>query len=135
MARLQAVTAIAAAADHVRAILVDLPGYDAWNPFTFSVTSTLESGAPLTMRVRFGPGRERTDHHVVSVVDPLRTQCDCSRLEVRGTPRLVGTQRAASTTQTPVHVAPPMAQHHVRRRVTCSSQRVPPDLWRHVTRV
>jgi hypothetical protein len=43
---------IDARAEHVWFVLVDLPGYDAWNPFTVSMRSSLEVGAPVDMRVR-----------------------------------------------------------------------------------
>ncbi len=36
----------------VWATLVDLPSYPTWNPFTVSVRSSLEVGAPVRMRVR-----------------------------------------------------------------------------------
>jgi hypothetical protein len=89
MARLQAAAEIDAPAEHVWAILVDLPAYDAWNPFTYSVASSLAVGAPLTMRVRLAPGRERVDRHIVSVVAPPRELC----WDFVGPPALLRTRR------------------------------------------
>ena len=52
-----AASEIEAPPDRVWEILVDLPGYPAWNPFTSRVDSTLEPGAPVRMQVRMGPRR------------------------------------------------------------------------------
>ncbi|GAB4207502.1 MAG: hypothetical protein OHK0013_25200 [Sandaracinaceae bacterium] len=43
---------IDASAERVWSVLVDFPSYDAWNPFTVSMRSSLEVGAPVDMRVR-----------------------------------------------------------------------------------
>ena len=43
---------IAAPADLVWDILVDLPRYGAWNPFCIAAASTLEIGAPIVMTMR-----------------------------------------------------------------------------------
>jgi uncharacterized protein YndB with AHSA1/START domain len=43
---------IDAPASRVWSVLVDLPRYGEWNPFTVSMTSTLTIGGPIDMRVR-----------------------------------------------------------------------------------
>ena len=48
---------IAAPPEAVWAVLVDLPRYAEWNPFTTEVRSSLEPGAPVDMRVRMSRWR------------------------------------------------------------------------------
>lgn len=61
---------IAAPPDEVFAVLVDLDGYGAWNPFTPRVRSTLEVGAPVRLDVVLGPRRRTRSTNVVEAVDP-----------------------------------------------------------------
>lgn len=48
---------IEASASEVWAVLVDLPRYGEWNPFTVSMKSTLAVGSPIDMRVRMSRWR------------------------------------------------------------------------------
>ncbi len=52
-------------------MLVDLPRYGEWNPFTVAVRSTLEVGAEVDMDVRLN-GRMRRQRETVLAVQPHR---------------------------------------------------------------
>jgi len=65
----EATAEIAATPEQVWAALLDLDGYDAWNPFTPRVHSTLEVGAPVHLDVVLGPGRRTRSTNTVEVVD------------------------------------------------------------------
>jgi uncharacterized protein YndB with AHSA1/START domain len=59
---------IAAPRDVVWAILRDFDAYPEWNPFTTSVTTTLEPGANVEMQVRLRPPKSIHQVEFVSKV-------------------------------------------------------------------
>ncbi|MQY22147.1 SRPBCC domain-containing protein [Nocardia macrotermitis] len=61
---------IDAPAEVVWQVLTDFPRYREWNPFCVSAESTLEPGAPITMRVRLLGSGERTQREWIRSVDP-----------------------------------------------------------------
>jgi hypothetical protein len=60
-----------ASPEQVWEVLVDLPRYGEWNPFTIAVRSKLEVGASVDMDVRLN-GRVRRQRETVRVVQPHR---------------------------------------------------------------
>jgi hypothetical protein len=64
---------IAAPAERIWAVLVDLDGYAAWNVFTPRVRSSLAVGDPVHLDVVLGPRRRtRSVNHVEVVEEPHR---------------------------------------------------------------
>jgi uncharacterized protein YndB with AHSA1/START domain len=65
---------IAAPASFVWDVLVDYPNYPQWNPYTVSVATTLEIGAPidLTLPAVDGSGGTFLNREHVRIVDPPR---------------------------------------------------------------
>jgi len=61
---------IDAPAEVVWRVLTDFPRYGEWNPFCVSAESTLEPGAPITMRVRLLGSGERTQREYIRSVTP-----------------------------------------------------------------
>lgn len=68
----EASVVIDAPSEQVWAVLVDLDGYGAWNPFTPSVRSTLTVGDPVHLDVVLGPRRRTRSTNTVEVVDAPR---------------------------------------------------------------
>lgn len=54
--------------ERVWAILLDLPRYSQWNPFTYRVDSTLVVGAPVDLYVRMRKRGERVQREYVRTV-------------------------------------------------------------------
>ena len=54
--------------EKVWAILLDLPRYPEWNPFTYRVDSTLAIGAPVDLYVRMRKRGERVQREYVRTV-------------------------------------------------------------------
>jgi len=64
---------IAASAERIWSVLVDLDGYGSWNTFTPRVRSTLVVGEPVHLDVVLGPRRRtRSVNHVEVVEAPSR---------------------------------------------------------------
>ena len=63
---------ISAPPEAVWAVLIDLPGYADWNPFTTAARSTLQVGDPISLRVDMGYMR-LTQVEYIAEVTPLQT--------------------------------------------------------------
>lgn len=59
--------------EKVWAILLDLPRYPEWNPFTYRVDSTLAIGAPVDLYVRMRKRGERVQREYVRTVQAPTT--------------------------------------------------------------
>lgn len=59
--------------EKVWAILLDLPRYPEWNPFTYRVDSTLTIGAPVDLYVRMRKRGERVQREYVRTVQAPTT--------------------------------------------------------------
>ena len=59
--------------EKVWAILLDLPRYPEWNPFTYRVDSTLAIGAPVDLYVRMRKRGERVQREYVCTVQAPTT--------------------------------------------------------------
>ena len=62
---------IDASADEVFAILMNLEGYPEWNPFTVSVRTTFEMGAPVDMKVQLTARYLRDQREFIREIDPV----------------------------------------------------------------
>jgi hypothetical protein len=65
---------IAASADTVFALLVDLPGYPAWNPWIVEAQGPVAPGATVLLQVASGGSTTRYQHTVL-VVEPATRFC------------------------------------------------------------
>ncbi len=61
---------IAAPAERVWEILIDLAGYETWNPFTPRIDATLRVGDPVVLTVAMRPGRTLIQREVCTAYDP-----------------------------------------------------------------
>jgi hypothetical protein len=68
--RVTATSHIAASAEQVWQVLVDLDAYERWNPFTPRVRSRLGVGDPVHLDVVLGPRRRTRSVNHVEVVEP-----------------------------------------------------------------
>lgn len=66
----QASRDVDASPDEVWEALVDFAGYEAWNPFTPRVRTTLRVGDPVHLDVRLTPRRQTQSVNIVTVVSP-----------------------------------------------------------------
>jgi hypothetical protein len=73
---------IAAPATVVWEVITDLPSYPAWNPFVVACRSTLDVGAPISMRVRVLPFWAQPQREWIITHEPGRRLC----YGVRGMP-------------------------------------------------
>ncbi len=71
-ARPGATVEIAAALDHVWAVMMDVDAYGEWNDFCFKAEcpSPPEPGDPITLHVRWANGRTTTSPERISLVEP-----------------------------------------------------------------
>ena len=56
-------------------ILVDLPNYGTWNPYTIAMQSTLQVGAPMVMTVKMNPLATLTQSENIRVLEPGYKAC------------------------------------------------------------
>ncbi|MET0342941.1 MAG: SRPBCC family protein [Polyangiales bacterium] len=66
---------IRAPADKVWAILMDLPNYGKWNPYTTAMQSTLQIGAPMVMTVKMNALTTLTQTEYIRVLEPGHKAC------------------------------------------------------------
>lgn len=66
---------IAAPAERVWEVIVDLPRYSEWNPFVVACRSTLEVGDPISMRVRVLPFLAQPQREWILEHEPGRRLC------------------------------------------------------------
>ena len=63
---------INAPAERVWAVLTNLERYPDWNPFTFQVLGTLETGRPVELHVRMGKRGDTVSTETVQAIEPGR---------------------------------------------------------------
>ena len=73
--RIEQVIRVAAPADVVWEVVTDLAAYPTWNPFVVACRSTLEVGAPISMRVRVLPWIAQPQRERITEHEPGRRLC------------------------------------------------------------